>query len=131
MIERLKAALETEQRLAYVILFGSRARGTEQAGSDLDLAVAYAHGFEPLPLEIGGLVSRLESATGARVDVVLIDEAAPGLAYRVFRDGRELLVRDRPALVRRKARAILEYLDFSPVEEMIAQGVLAAARRGR
>ncbi len=38
------------------------------------------------------------------------------------------MVRDRGALVSRKARAILEYLDFRPVEELCASGVLAAAR---
>ncbi len=132
MLEPLTRALEAEDGLAYAILFGSAARGTAHAGSDLDVAVAYAGGRTPEVMEIGGLVSRLEAATGgARVDLVLIDEAAPGLAYRVFRDGRALVVRDRSALVGRKAKAILEYLDFRPIEEMIANGVLAAARRGR
>ena len=53
----------------------------------------------------------------------------PGLAYRVFRDGVAVLVRDRSALVERKARAILEYLDFRPVEEASSKAVLA--RRSR
>ena len=64
-------------------------------------------------------------------DLVLIDAAPPGLAYRVFRDGVVLVVADRAAFVERKAKAILEYLDFRWVEEACAQGVLAAAARGR
>jgi hypothetical protein len=35
------------------------------------------------------------------VDLVLLDEAGPGLAYRVFRDGRVVFVRDRSTLVDR------------------------------
>lgn len=56
----------------------------------------------------------------------------PSVGYRAFRDGRVLIERDHAALVERKARAILEYLDFKPVEERCVAGVLrAAAARGR
>ena len=66
------------------------------------------------------------------VDLVLLDEAPAPLAYRIFRDGRLLVERDHAALVARKARVLLEYLDFKPVEERCAAGVLrAAAARGR
>jgi len=61
----------------------------------------------------------------------LLDEAPPPLAYRVFREGRILCEADRRAMVARKARAILEYLDFRPIEERCTAGVLAAAARGR
>ena len=81
-------------------------------------------------MELGALASRLEAAAGRRVDLVLLDEAPPGLAYRAFRDGRAIFTRDPVALKTRRARAILEYLDFRPVEELCARGVLAA-RDGR
>jgi hypothetical protein len=78
------------------------------------------------------LTARLESAAGRAVDLVLLDEAPAPLAYRIFRDGRVLVERDHAALVARKARALLDYLDFRPVEERCAAGVLrAAAARGR
>jgi hypothetical protein len=74
---------------------------------------------------------RLESATGRRIDLVLLEEAAAPLAYRIVRDGRLLVERDRDARVARVARVILDYLDFKPVEERCAEGVLrAAANRG-
>lgn len=65
------------------------------------------------------------------MDLVLLDEAPPALAYRVFRDGQAVAVRDPSALAARKARAILEYLDFQPIEELFARGVLDAAAHGR
>jgi hypothetical protein len=80
---------------------------------------------------LGSLSARLESAIGRRVDLVLLDEAPPPLAYRIFREGRLLFEGDHSALVTRKARALLEYLDFKPVEERCAAGVLRAATHGR
>jgi hypothetical protein len=65
------------------------------------------------------------------VDLVLLDQAPPGVAYRAFRDGELLFERDHARFVERKARAIVEYLDFEPVERAFAEGALRAARNGR
>jgi uncharacterized protein len=83
------------------------------------------------PLEVGALTARLEEAAGRPVDLVLLDEAPPGLAYRVFRDGRPIAVRSEPALKARFVRAVLEYLDFKPFEDLFTRGALAAAVRPR
>ncbi len=129
MLEALRRVLESEPRVAYALLFGSGARGALRPDSDLDVAFGLAPGSAMTALELGDLASRLETAARRPIDLVLLDEAPPGLAYRAFKDGRLLLERDRRALVRRKARAILEYLDFKPVEDLCTRGVLAA--RGR
>jgi predicted nucleotidyltransferase len=127
----LREALEADERIAYALVFGSQARGEASEGSDLDVAIGLADDTSGLsPRELGGLVSRLEEATAQPVDMVLLAEAPPGLAYRVFRDGRPVFVRDRDAFVGRKARAILEYLDFKPIEDLLARGVLTRAARG-
>jgi predicted nucleotidyltransferase len=131
MVDALRHALEGEPGIAYALLFGSGARGTGHTGSDADVAVELAAGAARNPQALGRLMARLESAAGRRVDLVLLDEAPAPLAYRIFRDGRVLVERDRAALVARKARAILDYLDFRPVEELCAAGVLRAAARGR
>lgn len=123
------AALADEPGVSFAIVFGSSARGTAHAHSDLDVALDFGRGRRPGAYELGAIVSRLEEAAGRCVDVVVLEDAAPGLAYRVFRDGVAVLVRDRSRLVERKARAILEYLDFRPVEEASSKAVLA--RRSR
>lgn len=129
MTEAIRSILEAEPRVAYALVFGSRSRGSARPDSDLDLAVGLSG---PMGVrELGDLISRLESASGNTVDLVLLDEVPPALAYRVFRDGTVVLDRDHGALVRRKARAILEYLDFKPIEDLCTRGVLAAASRGR
>lgn len=129
MLEALRRVLESEPRVAYALLFGSGARGTLRSESDLDIAVGLASGLPMTALELGDLASRLETAAGRPIDLVLLEDASPGLAYRAFKDGRLLFERDRRALVKRKTRAILEYLDFKPVEDLCSRGVLAA--RGR
>ena len=130
MVERLRPVLETDPRVAYAILFGSRGRDSAHARSDTDVAIGLTRGASLSAAEVGDLLSRLEAAAGGPVDLVLLDEAGPGLAYRVFRDGRVILERDRDALVRRKARAILEYLDFRPIEETFTRAVLETGPRG-
>lgn len=129
MLEAIRRTLEQDQRVQYALIFGSGARGSAHPGSDIDIAIGLS---EPLELrELGDLVGRLESACGRTVDLVLMDEAPPALAYRVFRDGVTVVERDRQALVHRKALAILEYLDFKPIEDLCARGVLMAAKNGR
>jgi hypothetical protein len=131
VLDELRRVLQDERRLTYAIMFGSAARGSLRTDSDVDVAVGLSNGPALTALEIGDLASRLETACGRRVDLVLVDEAPPPLAYRIFRDGEAVLVNDRRALVDRKARAILEYLDFMPVESILTRGALAAAMRGR
>ena len=113
------------------MVFGSAARGTGRGDSDVDVAVGLKSGARLSAAEFGELTARLEAAAGRPVDLVLMDEAPPAVAYRVFRDGAVLVVADRAAFVDRKAKAILEYLDFRWVEDACTRGVLAAAARGR
>ena len=122
-------ALADVPHVAYALVFGSYARGTAHPGSDVDVALGFGGGRRPGAYELGAIVSRLEEAAGRNVDVVVLEDAPPGLAHRVFRDGAAVLVRDRSALVERKARAILEYLDYRPFEEAMTKAVLA--RRAR
>jgi predicted nucleotidyltransferase len=130
-MEALSRVVEADSRLGFAVLFGSEARGGPHARSDLDVAVAAREGHRLTALDLGDIASRLEAATGRPVDVVDLGSAPPGLAYRIFRDGRVILERERPRLVARRARAVLEYLDFKPVEDQFVRGVLAASASGR
>jgi predicted nucleotidyltransferase len=127
----VRQVLAGDSRVAYALSFGSSARDTAHQRSDFDIAVAFHRGVTIEPRALGELVASLERAAGRPVDLLLIDEAPPPVAYRVFRDGRVLVENDRQALVARKARAILEYLDFQPFEDLVARGVLTAAAHGR
>jgi uncharacterized protein len=129
MMERLEAALEADPRIAYALVFGSAATGRTSPHSDVDVAVGLAEGVRLQPRDVGALAARLEEAAGRTIDLVLLDEAPPGLAYRIFRDGRPIVVRSEPALKARFVRAVLEYLDYKPFEDLFTRGALAAASR--
>ena len=130
-MEVLRAALAEDSRIAYAVVFGSSVRGTAHAGSDLDIAVGLEPGARVSALELGGLIARLEQASGRSIDLVIVNEAPPSLAYRIFRDGRVILEKNHRTLVEHKTNAILQYIDFRPVETLAARGVLAAAAHGR
>ena len=123
-VAAMARVLDADPRIAYGLVFGSAARGQARAASDLDVAVGLATGSEFDGLAVGRLVSDLERASGRTVDLVLLHEAPPALAYRVFRDGVVVSVRDRPAMVERRVRAILDYLDYRPFESAFVRGVL-------
>jgi predicted nucleotidyltransferase len=132
MREALRRVLERESDVGYALLFGSSARGSSHAGSDVDVAVGLRPAAARDARALGTIAARLEAAAGRPIDLVVLDEAPVALAYRIFRDGQVLVERDRAALVARKARALLDYLDWKPVEERCADGVLrAAASRAR
>jgi uncharacterized protein len=130
-MDALREVLAEDPHVAYALLFGSRARGSAHAASDVDVAIGVTGGRRLAPLELGDLVSRLEQACGRSVELLVLDEAPPAVAYRVFRDGRLLVANDHRALVERKTRAILEYLDFRPLEQLAVSGVISAAAHGR
>ena len=122
----IAGVLDADRRIAYGLVFGSVARGEGHARSDLAVAIELDPGAGLDALEIGKLVSDLEQASGRTVDLVLLHESPPALAYRVFRDGQVVFVRDKPAMVARRVKAILDYLDFRPFEEAFVKGVLRA-----
>lgn len=130
MEEALRTVMEREPRIAYALLFGSAARNEETPFSDVDVAIGLKQGEQLDVSAIGSLVTELERATRRTIDLLLLDGAPPSLAYRVFRDGKVIFEADRRARVERQTRAVLEYLDFKPVEELFARAVLKAAARG-
>jgi predicted nucleotidyltransferase len=73
-----------------------------------------------------------------RIRVVL--ERDPRIAYALLfgstarglpHAASDVDIADHGALAHRKARAILDYLDFRPLEAIAIRGALAAAARGR
>jgi predicted nucleotidyltransferase len=97
-------------------LFGSVARGTARARSDVDVGVLYAvappHTLEGLPLDLEGRIERL---LGRPAQVIVLNTAPVNLVHRVLRDGVLLLDRDPGARIRFEVRARNEYFDLQPI----------------
>ncbi|MSR13722.1 MAG: nucleotidyltransferase domain-containing protein [Gammaproteobacteria bacterium] len=129
-MDALTTTLAQDPRIAYALMFGSRARGEASNTSDLDVAIGLEPGIRLSAQELGELIADLERDSGQVIDLVLLDDSPPALAYRIFADGHLLAKRNHDAFVARKVRAILEYLDFASFEARCAQGVLKAAANG-
>lgn len=100
--------------ISFAYLFGSRAKGAEGRGSDLDIAVM---GEEPLGLaEAARLADVFAQASGVPdVDVVDLRTAPLPLAGRIAQEGRLIHCTDDVARVRFEARTRTRYLDFLPM----------------
>ena len=84
MDEALGHVLSADPRIAFALRFGSAARGETTSFSDVDVAIGLRAGERLDAYAIGELTVRLEQAAGRDIDLVLLDEAPPALAYRVF-----------------------------------------------
>ena len=111
------ASAPAEVLAAY--LYGSRARGTARAGSDLDLAVLLA---SPPPATLKGvardLEARVEGALRLPTEVIVLNRAPADLVHRVLRDGVVLLDRDRAGRIRFEVQARNEYFDLAPLRRL-------------
>ena len=94
-IEAVRRMLEGRAAVQVAYLFGSVARGQRHPGSDLDLGVLFSP--IPAPAHLDQLVTDLEAAAGCRVDLVVLNEAAPLLTHEAIRTGRVIVCRDAPA----------------------------------
>lgn len=94
--------------LRLAILFGSRARGTGRPDSDIDIAILPTDAALPLRDE-SLLVTDLERATGAPVDLVRLDHATEALRWRIARDGIVLLSNPAHVAPRFLARTAIEH----------------------
>jgi predicted nucleotidyltransferase len=107
LLSQLRQALRTERGVRLAVLYGSLARGDEDADSDLDLLVSLAGDRFIAGLD---LAARLQGATGRRVDVAhlgRVEEDAPLLLDRVLDEGRVLIDRDGHwQQLRERSRAI-------------------------
>ena len=99
-------------------LFGSVARGTSGARSDVDVAVLYSvtppATLEGLPLD---LASRIEHLVKRPVHVIVLNTAPADLVHRVLRDGVLLVDRDPSARIRFEVRMRNEFFDLQPIRD--------------
>lgn len=101
-------------RVAY--LFGSRARGTARAGSDVDVAVLLDPSVEAsdrLGVQLR-LARRLAAASGVGdIDLVVLDGAPLPLRGRVVQEGRVVFSVDEAARVEYDSRTAREFFDYA------------------
>ncbi|MEW6270509.1 MAG: nucleotidyltransferase domain-containing protein [Thermodesulfobacteriota bacterium] len=106
-------ALHDGPPLRLGVLFGSFARGTERADSDVDLGIVPMDEALPLRAELE-MQARLEQACGRPVHLVRLDRATTLLKWKAACEGRVLLSEPPHAWPRFVAASASEYAELAP-----------------
>jgi predicted nucleotidyltransferase len=129
LVDRIRAALVDDEAILEAYLFGSHARGTAAAHSDVDVAVYLGRSsLDESPFgPAAELTARLMRALGTNdVDVVVLNRAPPLLYHRVLRDGVRLFARDLAATTVREGRALSRWYDYVPQMQKIERAVVGS-----
>lgn len=142
-IDRLAAAIaraaESLPELQAAFLFGSYASGRVHAESDVDIAVLLDADADAARGDSRARLRRVLEAFAAhiaadRLDIVILNDAPPALAFQVLKHGKLALERDRTALHRFRVATYTRHADFVPVErffrELTRRRALAETARG-
>ena len=115
LVEKVTRVLDAMPSVRLAILFGSTARGTATARSDIDLGVSLVPGADLSPI----LQVELERAAGREVSVTWLDTAAPLLRLEIARDGMVLVEREPHAWVWFRTRAMIDWWDWAPTAKLM------------
>lgn len=99
---------EQDSNIAVMWLYGSRAKGTEQASSDYDFAVAF-NSFPKDPWQRRLQPEMLSQAwqdntSAAKISIVDINLIPLPLAFSIIQQGKVLFCRDSMRLIREEGR---------------------------
>jgi predicted nucleotidyltransferase len=130
IIERVRRVLAGRgDAIVVAYLFGSVARGTATASSDVDLGVLFS---DDPPATLAGLhldlEAELERAVGVPVQLVVLNRAPCDLVHRVLRDGIVVVDRDPSRRIRFEVRARNAYFDLKPYVDRYRRVSPAAPR---
>jgi uncharacterized protein len=137
LLDKIQSACAPLPEVQAALLFGSRATGRARADSDIDVAVLLD--LTRTPDDPSARARRLLGALAMelaadRIDLVVLNEAPPALAFQILKYGRVAFERERTFLHRFRVRIYSQHSDFEPTErffrEQVKRRALAEARRG-
>ncbi len=98
--------------ITLIMIFGSVAKETSNANSDIDIAVLLNEQNDEFHLKIRfRLIDFFEKIFKKNCDVILLNEAPPQLKYQIFKYGRLLLEKDN-SYNKVFTQTLKEYFDF-------------------
>jgi predicted nucleotidyltransferase len=139
LIERLQQYMtlkNAETPICALYLFGSYAAGRATSLSDIDLAILLEQA-EPRENYFKyrlNLMAEFSSQLGTeKVDVIILNDATPDLAYYIIKDGQLLFKRPekRGQLVAFIARTYDRYFDYLPAKKLFSAALIQRIKEGR
>lgn len=108
----------------FIILFGSLAEGRFRDYSDIDLGIHLEKDLDLL--EIGDIVSRLESKLERDIDIVLLNDIYSKdslFAFEIISKGIPLYIKDNKRFVEFKYRTFIEFMDTEYLRRILDEGL--------
>lgn len=123
-IEEVVSRLKRFKFVHSVILFGSRAKGTERAGSDVDICII------PKPDAEVSLKERiaLNNKVPESIDVSLLNELPVYIRKRVFLEGKVFYTEDPYYILTLAKENDLEYARYQRMKKDYHKGVMKRVR---
>jgi len=131
-IRRIIKFFKGRDEVSALYIFGSFGKGRQKGESDIDIAVLVDES-KPRKRSLDSLKKEYYSASAGfslrPVDIVVLNAAPAFLKHRILKTGKVLFDRNRKLRVRFTANAIIEYLDYKPIEDICLKAVANRFRR--
>lgn len=131
-IRRITDYFKGRDEISALYIFGSASIGKEMSESDIDIAVLVddhkkgRRTYDSLRKTYYAASPKLSIRS---LDIVILNTAPPFLKHRIIKDGKLLFGRNRRLRVRFATDAIIEYLDYKPIEDICLKAVAGRFRR--
>ena len=127
--------IKNNDSIVALYLFGSYVSGRPTPLSDIDLAVLFAKSVnrELFLSERLRLLGELTIILGTdKIDLVVLNEAPPGLGYRVIRDGELLFTGNNSdnQVVDFKVKTLDRYFDYQSAQRIFSEGLARRIQEG-
>ena len=103
-------------------LFGSSVKGKMTISSDIDLAILFSKN-KKLDIDRLDIMSRLSSAAGKDVDLVILNDATPLLYHEILSTGKLILENKRESRIQRELKNRKLYEDYRHIHSIYMQGM--------
>ena len=111
IFENIKNVLLKRIDCEAIVLFGSYARGTQNAESDID--IAFKTNQEVTKKEIFYLKQELEDIAKKDIDLINLNNIGDGFRYEILINGKTLYCKDKLKFELYKLEMYREYLDLN------------------
>jgi predicted nucleotidyltransferase len=135
-VARIIRYFRNRAEVSALYLFGSLGRDRARTESDIDIALLIDEsrmGSNTFTSLKKMYYAATPSFSLRPVDIVILNSAPTFLKYQVLKTGKILFDRKRKLRVQFTERAIIEYLDFKPVQDICLNAIsrrLRSARNG-
>ena len=120
-LEIIKQYLINNFECEAILLFGSYARNTQNAESDIDLAIKFKKEIQPK--ELFEIKRKLEDILEKDVDLIDLENTQDGIRYEILINGITIYVKDELKFELYKLDMYREYLELNESRKTIIDNI--------